>query len=57
MPPSSNTLTPGKTQYPVLDSKHFLRNVVDVGLSMVPDGDALLAVNTKLGRAYHPTIA
>ena len=46
MPPSSNT--PGKTQYPVLDSKHFLRNVVDVGLSMVPDGDVLLAVNTKL---------
>ena len=32
----------------MLDSKHFLRNVVDVGLSMVPDGDALLAVNTKL---------
>ena len=32
MPPSSNTLTPGKTRYPVLDAKHFLKNVVDVGL-------------------------
>ena len=32
MPPSSNTLTPGKTRYPVLDAKHFLRNIVHVGL-------------------------
>ena len=32
MPPSCNSLTSGKTRYPVLDAKNFLRNVVDVGL-------------------------
>ena len=32
MPPSSNETTPGKTRYPAVDAKRFLRNVVDLGL-------------------------
>ena len=32
MPPSTNDTTPGKTWYPAVDAKRFLRNMVDLGL-------------------------
>ena len=32
MPPSTNKTTPGKTRYPAVDAKRFLKNVVDLGL-------------------------
>ena len=35
MPPTTNSMAPGKTRYPVMEAKQFLRNVVDLGLGTI----------------------